>query len=524
MTHDRDAFTPEEIDEQVDHYRYDEAETQLPRGSQAEASLQPEQRLIKDLQAYYRTEQQQDLASLERAWQQISKHLTADGTHPLSVDRPLSPDMLRSPRERTHNMLTHVPESSRKRQISRVFGLLAAVLVAALLVGGLMAALNIAHQQNTTSSPHRATKAMATSTPVQSLPIGTTVYASRPVQDSYQSVAWSFDSKRVAVLGMTLQIWDATSGHHLVTVSLPDPNEWAWTMSWSPASQELALGTNKHLLIVDGTTGTILHTFAAGVPTASIPNPSGPSLLSSQFPASGGFGYRSVAWSPDGRLLAASLSFGPRGEIQIWNTMTGAVVSTLQVNASSLPTSVAWSSDGTLLAAHVFNMQTGNTMFVAWNMATRQVIFQHTEMMVGSDTPIYWQPRSHNLAFTGTVHTGGNDVVTLKIWNTTNGKLVKQFIRKGSDTLAWSPDGKDLAYEGYTGTEKNARPAIVIIDANSGVQIYAYKGSHAPLAWSPDGKYIVSSSGGDRQMKDGQPVIKNGVVATNPAFVQVWIA
>jgi WD40 repeat protein len=88
------------------------------------------------------------------------------------------------------------------------------------------------------------------------------------------------------------------------------------------------------------------------------------------------------------------------------------------------------------------------------------------------------------------------DVRTLEIWNATTGKLVKQYIGAGNGGLAWSPNGKYLAYAGYGG--KNAANAVIILDVTTGKQVYVYKGHHnhiSLIAWSPTGKYIASGEG-----------------------------
>jgi len=141
---------------------------------------------------------------------------------------------------------------------------------------------------------------------------------------------------------------------------------------------------------------------------------------------------------------------------------------------------------------------------VAWNVSTRQLVFQHKDFM-GSDSPVAWQPQSHNLAFSGATFSGGNLVATLEIWDVTTGKLLKQYAAAGTGALAWSPGGTYLAYAGYGG--KDAANAVIIRDATTGKQIYVYKEHHlsvSVIAWSPNGKYIVSAEGNTQ----GQMVAK----------------
>jgi WD40 repeat protein len=291
--------------------------------------------------------------------------------------------------------------------------------------------LNLSSRTGLTASPHGTGSARVTPTP---LPVGTVVYTSPPSQGGFESFSWPPDSKRVAVLtsNQSIQIWDATTGAHRVTVTLPGPGEWTWAIQWSPNEQEIALATNKHILIVDGQSGSIIHSDTPGQASASVNSSSGISYLSSRFPASGGFGYRSTAWSPDGKLIASGLSFGPNGNIQVWNPATGAVAYTLSLAGPYVASSVTWSSDGKYLAAHMYNTQgiTAGDKVIVWNAATHRTVFQHTDSMPGSDSPILWQPESHNLAFTGIVTSGSNQVLALELWDTAANRLVKKLIRQ----------------------------------------------------------------------------------------------
>jgi WD40 repeat protein len=113
-----------------------------------------------------------------------------------------------------------------------------------------------------------------------------------------------------------------------------------------------------------------------------------------------------------------------------------------------------------------------------------------------SDAPVAWQPQSHNLAFGGATPSLSGLIPTLEIWNTMTGKLVKQYPGATTGRLAWSPDGKYLAYAGFGGN--NGGYPVRIMDMSTGKQIYVYNGHHrfiSVIAWSPDGRYIASGEG-----------------------------
>ena len=512
MTNNHDFFAPEMVDEQVDELSQHSRRGHLPRNERAGEPSQAGASLVRDLKDYYQVDQQEDSASLERAWKRVSAMLPGDREHFQSITtRPLPIPIPRVSQERIRKMRNQVPAVSRGGNFSRRLSLLGAVLVAALLVGGLAAILNLSHHKSATSAPvvQANNSPIATSTPV----FGKTLYTTPANQWGFTSLAWSPDSERVASVTVGtrgVQFWDATTGGHLVTVQLPGgANEWAYALDWSPNSEDVAVATNEHVLIVNGQTGKVISSHAANVPTASSATSSGQTFLSSLFPASGGFGYRAIAWSPDGHLLASALSFGSYGEVQVWNPQTSATDFTLSVGSSENIGALAWSSDGHALAATTWNTQlTGPTQptsrVVAWNVSTRQLVFQHKDFM-GSDAPVAWQPQSHNLAFSGATFSGGNLVATLEIWDVTTGKLLKQYAAAGTGALAWSPGGTYLAYAGYGG--KDAANAVIIRDATTGKQIYVYKEHHlsvSVIAWSPNGKYIVSAEGNTQ----GQMVAK----------------
>ena len=347
MTYDHNFFTPDTVDEQVDQLSQHSMRDYLPRNERTGEASQAGASLIGDLKAYYQVEQQEDIASLERARKRVSVRLPRDREHSQSTTKPLSTPIPRVPQERIPMMRNHVSDVSRGGNFSRRMSLLGAVLVAALLVGSLAAIFNLSRHLSTTGVPVvQATHApAATSTPAPAPVPGKTLYTTPANQWGFDSLSWSPNSKRVASATGSVQFWDATTGDHLVTVQLPGgANEWANGLDWSPNSGDVAVATNQHLLIIDGQTGKVISSHAANVQTASNATSSGQTFLSSLFPASGGSGFRATAWSPDGHLMASALSFGPYGEVQVWNPQTGASDFTLKVGSSYCIGALAWSS------------------------------------------------------------------------------------------------------------------------------------------------------------------------------------
>ena len=525
MKQEHEFFSPEQVEEQIDHLYQSEAHPFSLR--KAEQPAQAEKRLVADLRGYYRTEKQEDLVSLERAWKRVSPHLDESTERTQGKQVSLLKEKSVSP-ERNHLMYPQKPERSARPGARRWLSMLAAVLVAAVLVGGLVAVLNMSHRSQTAASSPTGPASQPTATPTAQ-PIGTTVYTAPASKASYTNFYWSPDSKRIASFSgygtEGLRIWDATTGGHEATFSLAGSSEWIMSVAWSPVNQQIAVGTNKRLLLIDGQTGAIQHSYTSS--TAMFGAFHTP-YMSSMLPASSGAGFRSLNWSPDGKELAASVSDGPSGVLQIWNVQAGSVSTTLSLPGSYVITSASWSSDGKYLAAHGFNTQAidptaASDIVVVWDASSHQTVFKRTLMLDGSDAPLSWQPQSHNLAFIS--EDNSNQILTLGIWDVLANKKIHTYAHAQNDGFTFSPDGQRLACVSFAANAQEATGVISVIDVDSGAQIYTYKGGNTAPVWSPDGKYIVSAFNGKPVFdKQGHPVFKNGVPETNLSYARVWIA
>jgi WD40 repeat protein len=516
MAEQYDPFLPHRVDESIEHV------TSTANDMSEQMRTNQDVRLISALQRQYGPEHERYQQALRRVEKRLVEQYISQERR--SADLPDLPTMpLRVPQfaqrwkvqqERGKgNLKTMEIKQSAAPSFTKFGGRLSLAAVILVMLASMFAAFTYVHQRTTTGGGGTITipisgKTKHTPTPTPKLPIGTTLYTTPSNPMGFASLSWSPDSKRVASLADKVQIWDATTGKHLVTVQMPDgTNELAYGLDWSPTSQEMAVATNEHVVIVNGETGKVIRTYSANTTATTNPNTtgsSGTSYLSSQFPASGGLGFRATAWSPNGKLMASALSAGINGEIQVWNPQTDIFGFNLKLTSSSYNIgALSWSSDGQYIAANTFNTQGVGTnpnqptnQIVVWSIATHQIIFQHDDLLMSSDAPVIWQPHSHNITFTGSTISGSNSIATLKIWNAVTGKQVKQFVGKGYIGMAWSPDGKYLAYDGYSGNPPAI--AVIIMNVATGKQIYAYKNHHynvSVIAWSPNGKYIVSGEG-----------------------------
>lgn len=188
MTQDHDFFKPDSVDEQVDQFSLGfpdklrtspeqmgtpaQTETRHIKEIQAYYQIERQQdasmHLVKELQAYYQTERQQNLGFLEHARQRIAAHQPASHAAAQARNPVLSPPVLRSPHERTRIMQNRLTtDNSKGRTFARGIGLLAAAMVAALLVGGMAAVFTLAHQSTASKQKNTRAAANAALTPTQ---------------------------------------------------------------------------------------------------------------------------------------------------------------------------------------------------------------------------------------------------------------------------------------------------------------------------------------------------------------------
>lgn len=499
-------FTPDRIDEQIEQ-------------GLTQAHLTSESQLLAEMQQVAQEMRAEQDLSLQR----VETRLLAQHSSRSNRQRELSalsahrhkPFYQREVHRGNRYSMQQEQKSSGIQKLGRRVSLLVAVLMTTLLIGSLVVVLNLTHQKTTTGA-NRVT-AQATSTPaLTSVPtpssFGQTLYTTPSNTSGFDGFAWSPDSQRIAAITMGgVQIWDATTGKHLINVQLSGAVMYPYGIAWSPNSQMIAVVTNQQLLLVDGSTGKVMHTYAASIASVH-PSNSSP-LLSTLLPVSGGLGFRAVTWSPDGRFIAAAVSAGINGFVQIINAQDASLAYTLHVTGNYNPVNgLSWSSDGQYLAASSFNTEPGDATVVppdqefiiwAWKVSTRQVVFQHSGGN-GIGDPLAFQPGSHSLAFfTQTKQTSTSPatptvlVSTLETWDVATGKLAKHYQAVGLGSVVWSPDGTLLAYVGgQVGTF--SQNEVTIIDASSGSPVFTYTGHHlniAQLAWSPNGKYIVSGEG-----------------------------
>jgi WD40 repeat protein len=311
-----------------------------------------------------------------------------------------------------------------------------------------------------------------------------------------------------APLGSNVVLFDARTGRYLRT--LAEGTGRAWKAAFSPDGAHLAAGFEspdpEPVKVWEVASGRLVRGLAGHTPRvydlAFSPDGarlaacseeqtikvwdwrSGKELLSLACPGDG----RCVAFSPDGKLLAAGLS----GEkpLQVWDAGTGELVHSLR-NHPGWTCTMAFARDGKLLAA-------GSDGLEIWDTAT----FKRIRSIPGvSHEWAAFTPDGQTVLSASTDHRKGT-AHTVTVWDVATGAPRAQVPLKTQGGFAayhLSPDGKTLfavrpdqpdgwvrAYDAATGQDRFPRRG--------------HAGGVRAVAVSPDGR-TLASGGADQTVR-----------------------
>ena len=202
-----------------------------------------------------------------------------------------------------------------------------------------------------------------------------------------------------------------------------------------------------------------------------------------------GKGMHPVAWSPDGKRLATGKENGKEPNFQILDAFTGRELRCFSSLDGGELSALAWSPDGKRLASGEHKWAR------VWDADTGRKLLTLDHSRYGHETKVAWSPDGKRLATTA-------EDERITVWDATTGKETNRLQGHNSniDSLAWSPDGTRLAFAGG------------LMGLGGTLKIFGTPGKQEPLtidcahaywlAWSPKGDRVASAGDGRVKLWD----------------------
>jgi WD40 repeat protein len=235
-------------------------------------------------------------------------------------------------------------------------------------------------------------------------------------------------------------------------------------LAYRPDGKLLALGTFQEVRLVEPESGKTVATLAGEVEDV-----------------------RGVAFSPDGRLLAAAGGLPARGgEVKIWDVEKREPLRTIAGHTDCIY-AVEFSPEGKTLATASYDK-----LIKVWDAGSGKEI-RTLKDHIDAVYALAFTPDGKRLV-SASADRG------VKVWDVASGERLYTLSEPtdGLNTLAIDPTGKRVAAGGLDRTIR-----VWSLGEKSGTlenSLIAHEDAILQLAWSPDGKYLVSSSA-DKEVK-----------------------
>jgi WD40 repeat protein len=195
------------------------------------------------------------------------------------------------------------------------------------------------------------------------------------------------------------------------------------------------------------------------------------------------------------------------GEIKIWDTQSHRLLKTMNGDTDCIY-SVAWSPDGKLIASGSYDK-----MVKLWDAASGKEV-RNLQDHIDAVFAVAFSPDGKRLA-------SASQDRTVKIWDVASGKRLYTLgdALEGLTSLHYSPKGDRIAAAGYDKTIYVWR--LGDSDFSLVQSLIADEGSILALLWTPNGKTIVtSSSDGSIRFRDAATLDPLRVIDHQPDWVQ----
>ncbi|MDP6906984.1 MAG: hypothetical protein QF440_06155 [Candidatus Thalassarchaeaceae archaeon] len=309
--------------------------------------------------------------------------------------------------------------------------------------------------------------------------------------DDYLMVRFTGDATRYVTLenagswgssNANLRIWDTATQSNLITIQT---NEYGFDVDASAdGAYVAAVFDDDRLRVYYSNNGSEMFSVSTDVGSGDQPN--------------------EVEYSPDGTMIAVvvgrSGNSGTNGEVQIYNSLTGAEITSLNPGSADRFNSVGWSPDGSRIVVggneKIFMLETDS-----WTI-NRTISNAFSTL-----NSVHYSPDGNMIS---ACSSWGGSNARAKVYNAITGAEVWSYTTSTScNDAAWSPDSSQVAFT-HTYYQSDGA-SINIFFATSGTKIDTLSaprpggctgsggsnncGTIYGADWHPDGNYIISAHG-----------------------------